>query len=72
MCYPTLRKSIRPEKLYLTDIVEACSSIEKFCDGISFDKFRDDDMRRVWLTATEEVPVLHYQVETILREEFRD
>jgi uncharacterized protein with HEPN domain len=114
---------MRPEKLYLTDIVEACKSIEQFCDGVAFDQFRDDDMRRsavlqkliiigeavthltdefmnrhpgipwvdvidfrnfavheyfsvkwdiVWLTATEEIPVLHYQIETILQGEYQD
>ncbi len=114
---------MRPEKLYLTDIVEACKSIEGFCKGVTFDQFSKDDMRRsavlqkliiigeatahlteefirlhsdtpwvdvidfrnfavhtyfsvkwefVWLTATEEVPVLYQQVEEILCKEFRE
>jgi len=114
---------MRPEKLYLTDIADACKAIGKFCDGIAFDEFRNNDMRRsavlqkliiigeavahlpdefmnrhpdipwvdvidfrnfavheyfsvkwdiVWLTATDEIPALYDQVETILRDEFRD
>jgi uncharacterized protein with HEPN domain len=114
---------MRPEKLYLTDIVEACESIEKFCSGVSFNEFKNNDMRRsavlqklivigeavahlpgefmdrhsdvpwmdvigfrnfavheyfsvkwdvVWLTATEEVPVLLDQTRGILLKELRD
>jgi uncharacterized protein with HEPN domain len=37
---------MRPEKLYLTDIVEACRAVESFCKDVAFDRFRDDDMRR--------------------------
>ena len=33
---------MRPEKLYLTDIVEACKAIEVFCEGVTFDQFSDD------------------------------
>jgi uncharacterized protein with HEPN domain len=112
---------MRPEELYLTDIIEACKAIEVFCEGVPFDQFSNDDMRRsavmqkliiigeatthlteefmrlhpdtpwvdvidfrnfavhayfsvkweiVWLTATEEVPALHQQVEVILQKEF--
>jgi uncharacterized protein with HEPN domain len=113
---------MRPEKLYLTDILEAAESVRKFCDGVTFDQFESDDMRRsavlqklivigeaagrlaheftdkfpdipwvdiiafrnlavheyfvmkwdiVWLTATEDVPALHRQVEAILLKEYR-
>ena len=112
---------MRPEKLYLTDIAEACKAIEVFCEGVTFDQFSNNDMHRsavlqkmiiigeatahltdefirlhpdtpwvdvidfrnfavhtyfsvkweiVWLTATEEVPTLHQQVEDILHKEF--
>ena len=37
---------MRPEKLYLTDIVDAAKAIEKFCKGIEFKQFEGDDMRR--------------------------
>jgi uncharacterized protein with HEPN domain len=37
---------MRPEKLYLTDIVEACKAIELFSKGVTFDQFSNDDMRR--------------------------
>jgi uncharacterized protein with HEPN domain len=37
---------MRPEKLYLTDIVEACESIGSFCRGVSLEEFQSDDMRR--------------------------
>ena len=36
MCFRISRKSMRPEKLYLTDIVEACKAIEVFCEGVTF------------------------------------
>jgi Uncharacterized conserved protein len=35
---------MRPEKLYLTDIVEAAQSIEKFVMGEDFYKFEQNDM----------------------------
>ncbi len=37
---------MRPEKLYLTDIVEACASIGNFCRAVSLEEFQADDMRR--------------------------
>jgi uncharacterized protein with HEPN domain len=37
---------MRREKLYLTDIVEACESIGNFCKGVSLEEFQNDDMRR--------------------------
>jgi len=37
---------MRPEKLYLTDIVEAADSIGRFCDGISMETLLDDEMRQ--------------------------
>lgn len=37
---------MRPEKLYLTDIVEAAASIGSFCAGITYERFALDDMRR--------------------------
>lgn len=37
---------MRPEKLYLTDIVEAASSIARFCDGVTIESFLDDEMRQ--------------------------
>jgi uncharacterized protein with HEPN domain len=37
---------MRPEKLYLTDIVEAASAIARFCDGVEIETFLDDEMRQ--------------------------
>jgi uncharacterized protein with HEPN domain len=37
---------MRPEKLYLMDIVEACKAIGIFCNNITFDEFCNDDMRQ--------------------------
>jgi len=36
---------MRPEKLYLTDILEAAQSIEQFCMGVDLDQFQQEDMR---------------------------
>lgn len=36
---------MRPEKLYLTDIVNAARSIEQFCTGVNFEQFEQEDMR---------------------------
>jgi uncharacterized protein with HEPN domain len=35
---------MRPEKLYLTDIVEAAQSIERFLTGADFNEFEQNDM----------------------------
>jgi len=35
---------MRPEKLYLTDIVEAANSIEKFLMGQDFNEFEQNEM----------------------------
>ena len=37
---------MRPEELYLTDIVEACKAIQAFCKDVPFIEFSKDDMRR--------------------------
>jgi uncharacterized protein with HEPN domain len=37
---------MRPEKLYLTDIVEAADAIGRFCDGIAIEALLDDEMRQ--------------------------
>lgn len=37
---------MRPEKLYLTDIVEAAGAIARFCDGVAIETFLDDEMRQ--------------------------
>jgi len=37
---------MRPEKLYLTDILEAAQAIEEFCAGVTFEQFAKEDMRR--------------------------
>lgn len=37
---------MRPEKLYLTDMVEAASAIARFCDGVTIESFLDDEMRQ--------------------------
>jgi uncharacterized protein with HEPN domain len=37
---------MRPEKLYLTDIVEAADAIGRFCDHVSFEIFLNDEMRQ--------------------------
>jgi uncharacterized protein with HEPN domain len=35
---------MRPEKLYLTDIVEAADAIQRFCRGRNYDDFLYDEM----------------------------
>ncbi len=35
---------MRPEKLYLTDMVEAAQSIARFVKGVSFDEFEQNEM----------------------------
>jgi len=35
---------MRPEKLYITDIVEAARSIEKFIKGADLDEFEENEM----------------------------
>ena len=35
---------MRPEKLYLTDIIDAAQSIEKFLMGQDFDEFEQNEM----------------------------
>ena len=35
---------MRPEKLYLTDIIDAAQSIEKFLMGQGFDEFEQNEM----------------------------
>lgn len=37
---------MRPEKLYLMDIVEAAGAIERFLAGIDSDEFEIDDLRQ--------------------------
>ena len=37
---------MRPEKLYLVDIVEAADAIERFCREIKFDDFLRDELRQ--------------------------
>ncbi len=37
---------MRPERLYLTDILEAANSIENFCGPVTFEQFETEDMRR--------------------------
>ena len=37
---------MRPEKLYLTDIVEAAKAITTFCSNVSFNQFEGNDMLR--------------------------
>lgn len=37
---------MRPETLYLTDILEAAGAIQRYCDGVSFTEFLQDDMRQ--------------------------
>ena len=37
---------MRPEKLYLTDIVEAAEAIGRFCGGVSIEALLDDEMRQ--------------------------
>lgn len=36
---------MRPERLYLTDIVEAAKSIEHFCTSVDFEQFEQEEMR---------------------------
>lgn len=35
---------MRPEKLYLTDIVEAAQAIARFVQGVDFDEFEQNEM----------------------------
>ena len=35
---------MRPEKLYLTDIVEAAEAIERFIEGVEYDEFEQNEM----------------------------
>jgi uncharacterized protein with HEPN domain len=37
---------MRPEKLHLTDIIEAAESIDRFVSDIPFDRFFADEMRQ--------------------------
>ena len=37
---------MRPEKLYLTDILEAVYAIDRFVSGIPFESFIEDEMRQ--------------------------
>ncbi len=37
---------MRPEKLYLLDIVEAAEAIRRFCEPISEDEFIQDELRQ--------------------------
>jgi len=37
---------MRPEKLYLTDILEAARAIAMFCKDTGFDQFEGNDMLR--------------------------
>jgi uncharacterized protein with HEPN domain len=37
---------MRPEELYLTDIVEAADSIQRFIEGVERKDFFDDELRQ--------------------------
>jgi uncharacterized protein with HEPN domain len=37
---------MRPEKLYLLDIVEAAKAIKRFCEPVSEDEFLQDEIRQ--------------------------
>ena len=37
---------MRPEKLYLTDMLEAADAIGRFCEGVSFEQVTSDEMRQ--------------------------
>lgn len=37
---------MRPEKLYLTDILEAAAAIGRFVSGVSFERFVDDELHQ--------------------------
>lgn len=37
---------MRPEKLYLLDIVEAANSIQRFCEAVTEEMFLQDEMRQ--------------------------
>jgi uncharacterized protein with HEPN domain len=37
---------MRPEKLYLTDMLEAADALSRFCDGVSLESLLDDEMRQ--------------------------
>lgn len=37
---------MRPEKLYLLDIIEAAEAISRFCETISEDDFLQDKLRQ--------------------------
>ena len=40
------RKSIRPEKLYLVDILEAADAIQRFIEPIDEGEFLNDELRQ--------------------------
>jgi len=37
---------MRPEKLYLTDILEAAEAVGRFCEDVEEEDFVDDEMRQ--------------------------
>ncbi len=37
---------MRPEKLYLIDMIEAARSISRFCEAVSEDEFLQDELRQ--------------------------
>jgi len=37
---------MRPEKLYLMDILDAAQAVERFCEGFSEDQFLQDELRQ--------------------------
>lgn len=41
-----LWKYMRPEKLYLLDIIEAAEAISRFCAHVSEDEFLQDELRQ--------------------------
>jgi hypothetical protein len=64
---------MRPERLYLNDIVEAVDSIEGFLDGIKESELLKNDLiRSAVLQTTEEAPLLRNQVAEILARDFPD
>jgi len=62
---------MRPDRLYLLDIVEAADNVALHVNLVVHEYF-GLDWRIVWRTATELTPALRSQVTAILQAEFPD
>jgi len=60
---------MRPEKLYLTDIVEAADAIERFCGATNHEGFLGDELRR---SAILQKPIVIGEAAGRLSRQFRE